>query len=92
MQVFFVLTTGIRLTPDVFMGKSIFIRYQTIKTKYETMIHIGEKPLIFTIDNLSENTIVSISSAAEFSPRICIGLPAISPRCLPANGKLFQPA
>ncbi len=33
--------------------------------------------LIFTIDNLSENTIVSVSSAAEFSPRTCIGLPAI---------------
>ena len=77
MQVFFVLTTGTGLFLMFFMGKSIFIRYQTIKTEYETMIHIGEKPLIFTIDNLSENTIVSISSAAEFSPRTCIGLPAI---------------
>ncbi|MBW2651082.1 MAG: hypothetical protein JRC66_08795 [Deltaproteobacteria bacterium] len=59
------------------MGKSIFIKYKTTKTEHEAMAHVGEKPLIFTIDNLSENTIVSVSGVAGFSPRICIGLPAI---------------
>jgi hypothetical protein len=60
-----------------FTGKSIFIRYQTVKTEHEAMVHIGEKPLIFTIDNLFENTIVSVSSVAEFSQRTLVGLPAI---------------
>lgn len=51
-----------------FTGKSIFIRYQAIRPQHEPMVHVGEKALIFTIDNLSENAIVSVSSAAELLP------------------------
>jgi len=52
-----------------FMGTSILIKYQTIKAEHKTVVPVTREPLIFTIDNMPENAIVSASGTAGFSPQ-----------------------
>jgi len=71
-----VLSGGFPLILMHFMGRTILIKYQTIKAEHKTVIRVTEEPLIFTIDNMPESTIVSIFGIAGFSPQIRISLPA----------------
>jgi len=90
MQVFFVLTMGMGLLLMFLRGNPFLSNIRPSKTKHEAMVHVGEKPLIFTIDNLFENTIVSVSSAAEFNSRTGTGYRQSILRHSPADRKILQ--